>query len=253
MPFKQMLLNLIPQFTKHKYLTDQEKQFLLRIEENLAQTQRHTHRLNRPLKEMTFVVFDTETTGFHYYRGDKIIEIGALIIENGRISSMPPFNQRVNPERSIPPFTSQITGIAYEDVADKPTILPVLTEFVEYIGHHHLVAHCASFDIGFVNHSLQQYLRRKLSNPVVDTFDLARTLYHRKNHTLDDLLEQFEIQPEVGQRHTAYGDALLTAQLFLKMLDQLEQRSIYTLNDFHHYLNDNRTRLAGSYGQVSIF
>lgn len=188
-----------------------------------------------PLKQAAFVVFDTETTGFYPYAGDELISIGAVIIRNGAIEETQTFHEWINPYRAIPPEVQVLTGVLEEDLIHAPPSLVVIHQFLQFIGSHYLVAHCADFDLNFINTQLKKYCKKKLSNPVIDTMILS---YHlnpaERFHNLDHLLTKYEVP--VYERHHALEDAKMTASLFLKFLDQLEQRGITTMRGLDNYV-----------------
>ncbi len=190
------------------------------------------------LKEATYVVFDTETTGLQPFRGDKIISIGGVVIENGAIKYEQTFNRLVNPDRKIPPTATYITGITNEMVADKEGVYPVLNDFLDFIGDRILVAHNAAFDLAFLNISLCHLAPARICNPVIDTYILSKYLLPDMiEHSLESLLYHFEIDCPDSERHTALGDSIMTAKLFHNLLRIIiEEKKIVTLNDLHHFL-----------------
>lgn len=198
-----------------------------------ASVNRHTYE-DQLLKRMRFIVFDTETTGFHPYAGDEIISIGAVVVENDSIQEEV-FHELIQPRKPIPPIVTEITGISNEDVADAPPVLPVLHKFLQFIRDDYLVAHCADFDINFLNTKFKKLCKTKLNNPVIDTMAISyHVLPNNKSYGLDTLLDQYNIQVE--GRHTALGDAVMTAELFLCFLDELEKRGIETLHGLEGYI-----------------
>jgi DNA polymerase-3 subunit epsilon len=191
---------------------------------------------NVPLSTGRYIVFDTETTGFYPYQGDEIINIAAVVVEDGKIREDLIFDQLVNPYRPIPPAVIELTGINDEMVADKPGVCAVLNDFLDFIGDSVLVAHNAEFDLAFINIKLNWYTQTEVYNPVVDTFKLARALCPElMSHDLDTLIRFHKVKEH--PRHTALGDSLMTAEVFLDHLSRLEEKDIDTLKQLYYYLH----------------
>jgi DNA polymerase-3 subunit epsilon len=181
-----------------------------------------------PLDEMRFAVLDLETTGFHHHMGDKIISIGAVIVEDGRIKKDRTFHELVDPHCRVPDEVRQLTGIQPEMLAGCPSFFEIMQPFLRFIDSSVIVGHNVAFDLGFINPRLKKYCSTKIDNRTIDTITLARFLGVRsRGFSLDDLLAFYGIE-SVG-RHTALGDALMTAELFLRLISALKDHSIHTL------------------------
>lgn len=180
-----------------------------------------------PLTDLTYTVFDTETTGLEPRQGDEIISIAAIRIFNNRLLHEEVFNQLVNPCRSIPEESIRIHGIRPEMVADQPTIDKVLPAFARFAANSVLVAHNAAFDLCML--AMKEVQAGVIFNhPVLDTMLLSAVVHPaHKKHSLEAIAARVG-EPVTG-RHTAAGDALVTARLFLKLLLLLERKGIFTL------------------------
>lgn len=184
----------------------------------------------------TFVVFDLETTGFSSVK-DKIIEIGAVKVENGKITDK--FSTFVNPKIPIPFEITQLTGITDQMVIDAPGIETVLSEFLEFIGDSVLVAHNAGFDMGFLEQNCR-YQELVPDFTSVDTVAMARILLPTlSKHTLDTVAKSLNISLE--NHHRAVDDAGATAEIFVRFVEMLRERKIKSLAKLNHFGTQNST------------
>ena len=195
---------------------------------DLFQTTAQSRELDdRLLTELTYTVFDTETTGLNPSQGDEIIQMGATRIVNGKLLSQECFEQLIDPQRSIPAATIPIHGIEPHMVAGKPTIAEVLPSFHAFSQDTVLVAHNAAFDMRFLQ------LKEKstgvvFDQPVLDTLLLSAVVHpNQESHRLEAIAERFNVT--VMGRHTAMGDAMVTAEVFLKLIPLLAEKGIHTL------------------------
>lgn len=179
-----------------------------------------------PLTALAYTVFDTETTGLDAQR-DEIIQIGAVRIVNGRILAQEAFEQLVDPGRRIPAHTTAIHGITPQRVAGQPRIEQVLPTFHAYARDTVLVAHNAAFDMKLLQ-QLQGRTGLVFGQPVLDTLLLSAAVHPwQASHRLEAIAERFGLQ--VQGRHTALGDAMLTAEILLRLIPLLRDRGIHTL------------------------
>lgn len=186
------------------------------------------------LKTMGFIVFDTETTGFYPFGGDRILSIGAVRIEKATIQEES-FHSYINPNRAIPQNIKELTGIEEAQVEEAPSFLEVFSSFLDFIEKRPLIAHCTDFDLNFINVELKKFCKTKITGLTFDTMNLA-SLLEKEDHplTLDHLLSRYGLPK--GRRHHALEDAQMTAQLFLHQLDELEKQGVYTLSQLEKFI-----------------
>ncbi len=197
---------------------------------DLFATSEQGHAMDeRPLEALAYTVFDTETTGMNPSGGDEIIQLGAVRIVNGRLKPGEQIDQLIDPQRNIPASTIPVHGITPDMVQGQPTILEVLPNFHAFARGTVLVAHNAAFDMRLLELK-QDALGQVFDQPVLDTLLLSAVVNpEQSSHRLDAIAERFGI--EVKGRHTAMGDALVTAQVFLKLLPLLQAKGIRTLGE----------------------
>lgn len=167
------------------------------------------------LKSATFIVFDIETTGLSVTQ-NKIIEIAAVKMEEGK--EIDRYSTFVNPHERIPYHIQQLTNINDDMVQDAPELEPVLREFVQFAGDGILVAHNARFDVGFVNAALTRLGMETMTNPVLDTLELARLLHPTsKNHRLNTMASKYKVSLE--NHHRAIDDTIALSEILNGLLD----------------------------------
>lgn len=185
--------------------------------------------LDRPLAEVGYTVFDTETTGLdpHGADGDEIVSIGAVRVVNGRLLRTETFEQLVDPQRSVPPSSTVFHGITADMLAGRPTIDTVLPSFARFAQDTVLVGHNVSFDLQFLRLK-EARTGVRLRQPVLDTLLLDAALHpDHDEHSLEAIAARLGV--EVVGRHTAAGDALVTGEIFVRLLALLRQRGIATV------------------------
>ncbi|MBX9591725.1 MAG: DNA polymerase III subunit epsilon [Hyphomonadaceae bacterium] len=166
------------------------------------------------------IVFDTETTGLNATGGDRLIELGCVEIVN-RIPTGREFHRYLNPERDIHPDAIAVHGLTPEFLKDKPLFKDVVDEFLSFIGDAPLVAHNASFDLGFVNAELERVSRPPLTpDRIVDTLVLARRRHPAGPNSLDALCKRYGIDLSQRTKHGALLDSLLLAGVYVELLGE---------------------------------
>lgn len=188
---------------------------------------------NITIEETRFVVLDTETTGFDY-DNDRILCIGALVLQNGTISIQNSFEVYIEQDH-YDKSTAQIHGILKAFVIERPSEREALEQFLAFLGDSVIIAHHAIFDVTMINKALERNGLPELTNKRLDTAILYKKtlikshLFERKDHyTLDDLADKFDISKK--DRHTALGDAYITAIAFLKIIKKLKEKKHINLN-----------------------
>lgn len=182
----------------------------------------------------TYVVFDIETTGFSAVT-DRIIEIGAVKVQNGEITGS--YSTFVNPGVPIPFEITNLTSITDEMVMDSPKIDTILPQFLEFVGDAVLVAHNAGFDVGFIEQNCKNLgLNHKYT--YLDTVALARVLLPTlAKYKLNIVAKALGISLE--NHHRAVDDAGATAEIFVKFVQMLKEREIFTLKEVNDFGETN--------------
>ena len=188
---------------------------------------------NITVEETRFVVLDTETTGFDY-ENDRILCIGALVLQNGIINVQESFEVYLEQDH-YDKSTAQIHGILKDLLIKRPSELEALQQFLDFLGDSIIIAHHTIFDVTMINKALERNGLPHLTNKSLDTAYLYKKtliqshLFERKDHyTLDDLADKFDISKK--DRHTALGDAYITAIAFLKIVKKLKEKKATNLN-----------------------
>ncbi|OGJ55105.1 hypothetical protein A3D11_03470 [Candidatus Peribacteria bacterium RIFCSPHIGHO2_02_FULL_49_16] len=167
----------------------------------------------------SLTIFDVETTGLDPKKGNRIIEIAGVRIENNLIQEESVFSSLVNPECLLPPQIRQICKLTDDDVAHAPTIMNVLPDFLSFVHGSVLLAHNATFDMSFLEMEKEACWGYIELPECLCTMKLSRSLFPQEfRHNLDTLAKRFGFtMPE--NRHRALPDVLLTANVLLKMLE----------------------------------
>jgi ATP-dependent DNA helicase DinG len=178
-----------------------------------------------------FVVIDLETTGNIPKKGDKIIQFAAVIIENGKITRQ--FSSLINPQKSIPVFIEELTGLNDDMVKDAPLFSEIASEVVDLLEGAYFVAHNVLFDLSFLQEELIQAGFEGYFGPVLDTVEMARILYPTADgYKLTDLAERENLTHD--RPHQADSDAQVTAELLLILLNKLSRLPGRTLKLLAH-------------------
>lgn len=183
--------------------------------------------LDRPLSELAYTVFDTETTGLDPSGGDEIIQVGAARIVNSRLLRQETFDQLVDPRRPVKPESEAIHGLSDSALRGQPGAELVLPAFHDFCADTVLIAHNAAFDMRFINLK-EEALGLAFDMPVLDTLLLSAVLHpNQESHRLEAIAERLGVSVEV--RHRALEDALATGEIFVKLLPLLAEKGIVSL------------------------
>lgn len=196
------------------------------------------------LMDNTYVVFDTETTGFNAAGGDQMIEIGAVKISHGDIIDR--FDELIDPKRHIPDKITELTCITDAMVSGCDDEKTVTKRFLEWAGDLPMVAHNAKFDISFIEMAMKKYNLGEFKNTVIDTLELSRTLdqgYAR--HGLSALVKRYNVPWEEDAHHRADYDAEGTAHVFHKFLQKLDSQNYEKISDLDRLVSKDEIHKFG--------
>lgn len=188
--------------------------------------------LNTPFTELTFTVFDTETTGMSPLKGSRLVEIAAVKVKPGLVVDLQDtFSTLINPMTDIPYQAYAIHGINTRMVHDKPEAYEVLPKFFDFCGDSITAAHNAGFDYAFLKHHCEEKDVPFSMKRVIDTVKLARAAQKGlKSYSLDNLIHHYEMKIPLPDtyRHRALYDAAYTALLLCICLKRLASEDICT-------------------------
>ncbi len=196
------------------------------------------------LMDNTYVVFDTETTGFNAAGVDQMIEIGAVKISNGEIIDR--FDELIDPKRHIPDKITELTQITDAMVAGCDDEKTVTKRFLDWTGDLPMVAHNAKFDISFIEMAMKKYDLGEFKNTVIDTLELSRTLdqgYAR--HGLSALVKRYNVPWDEDAHHRADYDAEGTALVFHKFLQKLDSQNYEKISDLDRLVSKDEIHKFG--------
>jgi DNA polymerase-3 subunit epsilon len=169
----------------------------------------------------TFIVFDFETTGLSSAHGERVTEVGAVSIQNGKVVDQ--FSSLMNAGVTISAFIEAYTGITNQMIQDAPPAHEVMTRFAKFIEGSPLVAHNASFDRKFLDAEFARVGQERYQD-ICCSMRVARRVYpHAPNYKLGTLAEYTGVDVD-GRRHRALTDAMMTAGLWMKMIEEISGR-----------------------------
>jgi DNA polymerase III subunit epsilon len=203
---------------------------------SIAKEQRQNSLFDIRLDEMESVVFDLETTGFSPSKGDEIISVGAVLLAGSRRVADEIFYSPIQPKGTIPLHIEQLTGLTNREAAKAPELVSVLSDFLTFAGSRTLIVHGSGHDKMFLNSALWKTSKIRLTHRMLDTMMVAKWLRPKtERFDLDTLLGMYGV--EVTTRHHALQDAVMTADLWCSMLQEIRNRGIATLGDLYTQLS----------------
>ncbi|GLQ35532.1 DNA polymerase III subunit epsilon [Amylibacter marinus] len=167
---------------------------------------------------MREIVWDTETTGFNAEGGDRLVEIGAVELEQ-HIPTGRTYHQYVNPERDMPQGAFEVHGLSIDFLKDYPVFAKIGQDFLDFIGDATLIAHNANFDMKFINAELGRAgLPLVPMNRSLDTLEIARKKFPGAQNSLDALCRRFGIDNSAREKHGALLDSEILAEVYLELV-----------------------------------
>ncbi len=194
--------------------------------------------LGLPLKDVTFIVLDLETTGASPAQGCAITEIGAVAVRGGEI--LAEFSTFVNPVVPLPEYIINLTGITDEMLRDAPRIAEAYANFLHFINEHdapYFVAHNAPFDIGFLKAAARSLSEPWPRHEVIDTVRFARLVVERSeilNYKLGTLAEFFQTQ--ALPTHRALDDVKTTVEVLHRLIERAAGFEVFTIQDLQQFM-----------------
>jgi DNA polymerase-3 subunit epsilon len=179
---------------------------------------------------MRTISLDTETTGFDFNEGHRIVEIGCVEME-GLIRTGNRFHVYINPEREVPEEAYKVHGLDYKFLKDKPLFVDISQDFINFIADSPLVIHNAQFDMAFLNGEFEKAGLDLIQNEVIDTLTLARKRLKIGRYSLDALCNYYKIDKTNRTLHGALIDADLLAQVYLELEGGAELKMELESND----------------------
>ena len=192
---------------------------------------------------MKEIVLDTETTGISVKDGHRIVEIGCIELDN--LVPINKFHTYLNPERKVSEKAFEVHGYSDDFLSKQKKFSEIVDDFLKFIEGKNLIIHNAEFDLGHLNNELSLVGKKKISNVIIDTLELARLKFPGSSSSLDALCKRYRIDNSRRVQHTALIDCDLLAKVYINLIDQKEP----TLD----FKNDNNFESKKLNSQVSYF
>jgi DNA polymerase-3 subunit epsilon len=200
------------------------------------------------LSHMSYAVVDVETTGGSPHTGHRVTEIAVVVVREGRIVDI--YEQLVNPDHYISPFITRLTGISQAMVMDQPRFAEIAPAIVERLVGNVFAAHNAAFDWRFVSAELERVFDRTPTARTLCTVRMARALLpHLPRKSLDHVAHHYGVRDVAERymlrrktRHSAAGDAIITAHCLLRLIDDAANRGVTTWAELERFAASHRRR-----------
>lgn len=216
-------------YVKNKWLK-QNNQGYQTIVQQINQSDYKPDIGDRLISEVSFTVFDLETTGFFPKIGDEVISIGAMKINQQHIQFPESFYEVVSSVKMPKTEVKNLTGMTESQIKSGKSFPYAFLQFCEFSKETAVVAHPASFDVDFLREMTRKWGLPIYDPLTVDSYEMANFLYPTKKNSLDELIRYFGIEEKL--RHHALNDAHMTAEIFQYLIDELRALDIYTLNEY---------------------
>jgi len=198
------------------------------------------------LEETNFSILDTETTGLHVEKGDQIISVASLRVSNLRIGDEKVLNELVNPQMKIPEASIKIHNITDDQVQSKPTLIEINEKILKFIKISILVGHNINFDINFLKENSKGSPLANRMNVIkaIDTIYLTASLFpNLKNYDLNNICNKLDIKTDDQTRHSALGDCIITARLFIYLLNIAKDNGVKNILELISLCEKGKTLL----------
>lgn len=220
-------------FFKNKILKAQHTREFRKASSSIQQkASRASEQTKKEISDCTFTIFDLETTGFFPEIGDEILSIGAVKVENETVKYNETFYTVVEPINKVSNFTKELTGLTQFDLNNGQFLPAAIDSFLEFSKDTILVAHPASFDINFIKQVSKHWGLPDFSPNYIDSLGVANHLFASKSNYLDRLIDRYNVLQR--DRHHALNDAVMTAEVFVHLLDECISRSITSVEELRN-------------------
>ena len=180
---------------------------------------------------MNEIILDIETTGISFKEGHKIVEIACIEIKDF-VPTNKIFHELINPKRDVPQEAFRIHGFSFDFLKTKKIFDCFADDFAKFIDNKKIIAHNASFDVGFLNYELSRLGKTQISNEnVIDTLEIARSKFPGTSNSLDALCKRFNISLSRRTKHNALLDCELLREVYINLLDAKEPKLLFGSED----------------------